>query len=107
MSIARTQICLRTSAPLPYYYVSRITLHVTTEFTGGTVDHMVVSDGTTELAEEADSDILAGTYVVDLPFAVATAGGASIDLSFLQSDGTTAAIPTAGDIVAVVEYKVL
>lgn len=89
------------------YYVSRITLHVTTEFTGGTVDHMVVSDGTTELAEEADSDILAGTYVVDLPFAVATAGGASIDLSFLQSDGTTAAIPTAGDIVAVVEYKVL
>lgn len=89
------------------YYVSRITLHVTTDFTGGTVDHMVVSDGTTELAEETDSDILAGTYVVDLPFAVATAGGASVDLSFLQSDGTTAAIPTAGNMVAVVEYKVL
>jgi len=58
------------------YYVSRVTLHVTADFTGGTVDHMVVSDGTVELAEEADSDVLAGTYVVDLPFAVATAGGA-------------------------------
>ena len=89
------------------YYVSRITLHVTTDFTGGNVDHMVVSDGTTELAEESDSDILAGTYVVDLPFAVATAGGASVDLSFLQSDGATAAIPTSGNMVAVVEYKVL
>ena len=89
------------------YYVSRVTLHVTTDFTGGSVDHMVVSDGTTELAAEVDSDIVAGTYIVDLPFAVATAGGASIDLSFKQSDGTTAAVPTAGDMVAVVEYKVL
>jgi hypothetical protein len=68
---------------------------------------MVVSDGTTELAEEADSDIVAGTYVVDLPFAVATAGGASIDVNFLQADGTTAAVPTAGSMIAVVEYKVL
>lgn len=89
------------------YYVSRVTLHVTADFTGGTVDHMVVSDGTVELAEEADSDVLAGTYVVDLPFAVATAGGASIDVNFLQSDGTSAAIPTAGNMIAVVEYKVL
>ena len=89
------------------YYVSRVTLHVTADFTGGSIDHMVVSDGTTELAEEADSDVLAGTYVVDLPFAVATAGGASIDVNFLQSDGTTAAIPTAGNMIAVVEYKVL
>ena len=68
---------------------------------------MVVSDGTVELAEEADSDVLAGTYVVDLPFAVATAGGASIDVNFLQSDGTSAAIPTAGNMIAVVESKVL
>lgn len=89
------------------YYVSRITLHVTADFAGGSVDHMVVSDGTTELAEEADSDIVAGTYVVDLPFAVATAGGASIDVNFLQADGTTAAVPTAGSMIAVVEYKVL
>lgn len=89
------------------YYVSRITLNVTTDFTGGTVDHMVVSDGTTDLAEETDSDILTGTYVVDLPFAVATAGGASVDLNFLQADGLTAAIPTAGGVTAVVEYKVL
>jgi len=89
------------------YYVSRITLHVTTDFSGGSIDHMVVSDGTTDLAEEADSDILAGTYVVDLPFAVATAGGASVDVNFLQTDGTTAAVPTAGNMIAVVEYKVL
>lgn len=89
------------------YYVSRVTLHVTADFAGGTADHMVVSDGTAELAAEVDSDIVAGTYVVDLPFAVATAGGASIDLSFLQADGITAAVPTAGNAVAVVEYKVL
>jgi len=89
------------------YYVSRITLHVTTDFVGASLDHMVVSDGTTELAEEADSDVVAGTYVIDLPFAVATAGGASIDVNFLQADGTTAAVPTAGSMIAVVEYKVL
>ena len=85
------------------YYVSRITLHVTADFD---VDHMVVTDGTTQLAEEADSDVLAGTYVVDLPFAVATAGGADIDVEF--KDGSeAAAIPTAGSMIAVVEYKVL
>ena len=85
------------------YYVSRITLHVTADFD---VDHMVVTDGATQLAEEADSDVLAGTYVVDLPFAVATAGGADIDVEF--KDGSeAAATPTSGSMIAVVEYKVL
>lgn len=86
------------------YFVSRVTLHVATEFAG--VDHMVVSDGTAELAAEPDSDITGGTYVVDLPFLVASAGGSTISVQF-NDDGAVAAAPSAGAITAVVEYKVV
>lgn len=86
------------------YFVSRITLHVTTSIVGA--DHMIVTDGSALLAEESDSDVTTGTYVVDLPFAVATAGGATVSVQFrdVQEDPI---VPTAGALVAVVEYKVV
>ena len=46
-----------------------------------------------------------GTYVVDLPFASALTKNASVQVQFVQSNGSTAATPTAGVVVGVVEYK--
>jgi hypothetical protein len=89
------------------YYVSRVTVHVATGFSGGSVDHITIGDGSLTLVADADADITtAGSYVVDLPFATATAGGATITLNFLDS-GASAATPTGGSAIVTVEYKAL
>jgi hypothetical protein len=90
------------------YYASRVILDVTTLLAGGSVDGMVVKDnagsGNTLVAATAN-DIAVGTYVVDLPFASALTKNAAIQVEFVQSNGSTAATPTAGVVVGVVEYK--
>lgn len=89
------------------YYVSKVTVHVATGFSGGSVDHITISDGSLTLVADADADITtAGSYVVDLPFATATAGGATITLAFLDGSAA-AATPTGGAGVVTVEYKAL
>lgn len=89
------------------YYVSRVTVHVATGFSGGSVDHITIGDGSLTMVADADADITtAGSYVVDLPFATATAGGATITLNFLDS-GASAATPTGGSAIVTVEYKAL
>jgi hypothetical protein len=89
------------------YYVSKVTVHVATGFSGGSVDHVTISDGSLTLVADADADIkTAGSYVVDLPFATATAGGATITLAFLDGSAA-AATPTGGAGVVTVEYKAL
>ena len=90
------------------YYASRVILDVTTLLAGGSVDGMLVKDnagaGNTLVAATAN-DIAVGTYVVDLPFASALTKNASVQVQFVQSDGSTAATPTAGVVVGVIEYK--
>lgn len=88
------------------YYVSRITLHVATEVSGAGVESMVVSDGVAVLATADESDVLADTYIIDLPFVTASAGGSTFSVEF-QNAGATAVAPTAGSVTAVVEYKVV
>ena len=89
------------------YYVSKVTVHVATGFSGGSVDHITIGDGSLTMVANADADITtAGSYVIDLPFATATAGGATISLAFLDS-GASAATPTGGAGVVTVEYKAL
>ena len=89
------------------YYVSKVIVHVTTAFSGGSIDHVTLSDGTTTFVANADADIkTAGTYVIDVPFATATAGGATFTLSYLQSGGS-ASTPTGGAGIVTVEYKAL
>lgn len=89
------------------YYVSRVIVHVATGFSGGSVDHITISDGSLTMVADADADITtAGSYVVDLPFATATAGGATITLAFLDGSAA-AATPTGGAGVVTVEYKAL
>ena len=90
------------------YYASRVILDVTTLLAGGSVDGMVVKDnggsGNTLVAATAN-DIAVGTYVVDLPFASALTKNATVQVQFVQSNGSTAATPTAGVVVGVIEYK--
>ena len=89
------------------YYISKVTVYVSTGFSGGSVDHITIGDGSYTFVEDADSDVAtAGTYVVDLPFSTATAGGSTLTLNFLDS-GAAAATPTAGAAVVTVEYKAL
>jgi hypothetical protein len=74
------------------YYVSRITVKVTSAY-DATVS---ISDGTNTLmtAAEIEEDVV-GTYVAELPFATATAGGATISL---------VSAATAGAATVTVEY---
>ena len=89
------------------YYISKVTVYVSTGFSGGSVDHITIGDGSYTFVEEADSDVAtAGTYVVDLPFSTATAGGSTLTLNFLDS-GAAAATPSGGAAVVTVEYKAL
>ena len=88
------------------YYVTRILINVTEAFSGGSFSSMKINDGTTDLAGVNDTDLgTVGSYIVDLDAATATAGGATLTLSYLQSNGSTASTPTAGACTVAVEYK--
>jgi hypothetical protein len=79
------------------YFVTRILINVTEAFAG-----------TTDLCGVNDTDLgTVGSYIVDLDGATATAGGATLTLSYLQSNGSTASTPTAGACTVTVEYKAL
>ena len=89
------------------YIGSKLTLKVSTAFSGGSVDGIIVNDGTNDLMAVAQNDpTVAGLYVVDLG-AEAIAAGATVSASFKQADGSTASTPTAGAITATVEYQFL
>ncbi len=89
------------------YIGSKLTLKVSTAFSGGSVDGIVINDGTNDLMAVAQNDpTVTGLYVVDLG-AEAIAGGATVTASFKQSDGSTASTPTAGVVLATVEYQFL
>jgi len=89
------------------YYINKVTVYVSTGFSGGSVDHITIGDGSYTFVTENDSDVAtAGTYVVDLPFSTATAGGSTLTLNFLDS-GASAATPSGGAAVVTVEYKAL
>jgi len=90
------------------YYVTRIAINVTSGYSGGSVDSMLIDDGTTTLASVNESDVTTtGSYIIDLDGATATAGGSTLTVRFKQSDGTTAATPTSGAMTVFVEYKAL
>tara|TARA_R110002153_G_scaffold44532_4_gene125546 strand:- start:1114 stop:2874 length:1761 start_codon:yes stop_codon:yes gene_type:complete len=90
------------------YYAARVILNVTTGISGGSVDGMLVKDNAgsgNTLAASTTNDIAIGTYVVDLPFASALTKNAAVSVAFVQANGSTAAVPTAGVVTGVVEYK--
>ena len=71
------------------------------------VDGMVVKDnaGSGTLVAATANDIAIGTYVIDLPYSATLTKNAAIRVEFVQSNGSTAATPTGGVVVGVVEYK--
>ena len=88
------------------YYVTNVRINVSSGYSGGSIDSFILSDGTTDLVAVADSDITtAGSYIVELDGATATAGGATLTASFKQADGSTASTPTGGAMTVFVEYK--
>ena len=90
------------------YYASKVILNVTTLIAGGSVDGMLVKDNAGSgnvLAAHTTNDVTVGTYVIDLPFASSLTKNAAVQVEFVQSDGSTAATPTAGVVTGVVEYK--
>jgi hypothetical protein len=88
------------------YYVTRIAINVTQAYAGGSIDSMLITDGSATLATVNESDVTTtGSYIVDLDGATATAGGATLAINFKQSNGTTAATPTSGAMTVFVEYK--
>ena len=91
------------------YYADKIVIKVTTAFSGGSFNHILVKDnagsGTTLVAADDADAATAGTYIVELDGATALTKNAGVQVQFKQSDGTTAAVTTAGAMTVSVHYK--
>ena len=84
------------------YYVSKVTVKVTTAFVGA--DELTVSDGTNTLVGVNDVDLSeGGIYSIDLGYENATSGGATLTASI--GNGGSAASPTTGNVIVTAEYK--
>ena len=88
------------------YYATKVTVNIGTAFSGGSVNQIKISDNAAlVIADVDDTDIAnTGTYVIAQDGVAALAKNSPITVEFLQSDGTTPAIPTAGVITVLVEY---
>ena len=89
------------------YFANKAVLKVTTAFAGGSVDGFKITDNessesTYVTAAQADPTVT-GTYVLDLGMETLTAG-TTLQLDLVQSDGSTAAVATAGAVTVTVEY---
>ena len=86
-------------------YVNKVVVSVTTALSGGSIAGVRLHDGTAYLTALADVDTTAtGTYVIDLPTTTSTASAAQLSVQMVQTNGTTAATPTAGVVVTTVQY---
>ena len=89
------------------YFANKAVLKVTTAFAGGSVDGFKITDNessesTYVTAAQADPTVT-GTYVLDLGMETLTAG-TTLQLDVVQSDGSTASVPTSGAVTVTVEY---
>jgi len=86
-------------------YINRVTVAVTTALSGGSVSGVRLHDGTAYLTALDDCDTSeTGTYVIDLPTSTATAASAVLTAKVVQSNGTTASVPTAGVVVVTAQW---
>jgi len=86
-------------------YVNKVVVSVTTALSGGSIAGIRLHDGTAYLTALDDCDTSeVGTFVIDLPTTTSTASGAQLNVKMVQSNGTTAATPTAGVVVTTVQY---
>ena len=91
------------------YYANKVVIKVGTAFSGGSFNAIKVQDNGGSGSVVVDIDdadaATAGTYVVELDGELALTKNAAITVNFLQSDGTTASVPTAGAMTATVHYN--
>jgi hypothetical protein len=86
-------------------YVNKVVVSVTTALSGGSIAGIRLHDGTAYLTALDDCDTSeTGTFVIDLPTTTSTASAAQLNVKMVQSNGTTAATPTAGVVVTTVQY---
>lgn len=87
------------------YYLQKITVNIGTAFSGGSVNQITISDGSTVFAVADDTDLATtGTYLIQQDGVDALAKNVALTVSFFESNGTTPAIPTAGVITVMAEY---
>ena len=88
------------------YYATKVTVSVTTPFSGGSVNHIKLEDNAAlTLVAESDTEIAsAATYIVEQDMVSSLAKNSPLTLTFLQSNGTTEAVPTAGAVTVTVQY---
>jgi len=91
------------------YYADKIVFKISTGFSGGSFNHILVKENGGSgnvLVASADADAAtAGSYIIELDGDDTLTKNASIQVQFMQSDGTTAATTSAGAGVATVHYN--
>jgi hypothetical protein len=91
------------------YYAEKIVFKVSTGFSGGSFNHILVKENggagdTLVAAVDADAGTV-GSYIVELDGDDTLTKNASVQVQFMQADGSTAATTTAGVMVASVHYN--
>ena len=82
------------------YYITKVTIHVTTAF-DASADHFIISDGSNDFTVAADTDASAtGTYVIEMPYETATAGGATVSVAVKDSSNNTITYNAGAAIVS-------
>jgi len=91
------------------YYADKIVFKISTGFSGGSFNHILVKENGGSgnvLVASADADAAtAGSYIIELDGDDTLTKNASVQVQFMQSDGTTAATTSAGAGVATVHYN--
>ena len=91
------------------YYAEKIVIKVGTAFSGGSFNHILVKENggsgdTIVAAVDADA-ATQGTYIIELDGDQSLTKNASVQVQFKQSDGSSAAVVTAGVMTATVHYN--
>jgi hypothetical protein len=91
------------------YYADKIVIKVGTAFSGGSFNHILVKEnggsGSTLVAADDADAATQGTYIIELTGDETLTKNASVEVEFLQSDGSTPAVTTSGSMTATVHYK--
>jgi hypothetical protein len=91
------------------YYADKIVIKVSTAFSGDSFNHILVKEddgaGIVLVAVDDADAATQGTYIVELTGDEVLTKDANVVVQFKQSDGNTASVVTAGDMIATVHYK--
>jgi len=91
------------------YYADKVVIKVGTAFSGGSVNAIKITENGTSgtvIVDVDDADATTtGIYIVELSGEDTLTKNAGIAVSFVQSDGSTAATPTTGAMTVSVHYN--